>query len=226
VPHLNEVHYAVLYPPAWLPLALGYDGLAWMALLHLLLAGTGMLLYLAALGRTRAAALLGALAFLASAWLTARLHSFPVAGASVWLPWVLWGLERAAQATGPPGATGARRPAAAPLPRRGGAGPGALLPRRLPQVTLLIAATAVFFELGRASPRCAAACRGCPPPLAPLPRWRWAWRWPRRSCCPRSTTCATTACAASRAPRWRPPTRSIPRCCGTCSCQTATRRGR
>ena len=35
VPHLHEVHYGVLYPPAWLALAFGLYGLAWMALLHL-----------------------------------------------------------------------------------------------------------------------------------------------------------------------------------------------
>ncbi|MHC4845706.1 MAG: hypothetical protein ACYTCU_06055, partial [Planctomycetota bacterium] len=35
VPHLDEVHYSVYYPPAWLPLWLGYPGLAWMAMLHL-----------------------------------------------------------------------------------------------------------------------------------------------------------------------------------------------
>ncbi|HEX5011264.1 MAG TPA: hypothetical protein VFY71_12775 [Planctomycetota bacterium] len=165
VPHLDEVHYAVLYPPAWLPLALGYPGLAWMALLHLLLAGLGMLLYLVALGRTRTAALLGALAFLGSAWLTARLHSFPVAGASVWLPWVLWGLERAAQAaqpgTAPPGA----RAPASPARRYVAAAALALAFSFLagfPQVTLLIAATAAFFELLRVI----AALRGRQPWLA------------------------------------------------------------
>jgi hypothetical protein len=149
VPHLHEVHYAVLYPPAWLPIALGYDGLAWMALLHLLVAGVGMLLYLDALGRTRLAALAGALAFASSAWVTARLHSFPAAGAAVWLPWVLWGLERAAQAAQPecaaPGACSPQAP-----PRRFVALAALALALSFlagfPQVSLLIALAAVFFE--------------------------------------------------------------------------------
>jgi hypothetical protein len=53
VPHLHEVHHGVLYPPAWLPVWLGYDGLAWAAWLHLVVAATGMLAYLHAIGRDR-----------------------------------------------------------------------------------------------------------------------------------------------------------------------------
>jgi hypothetical protein len=97
VPHVDEVHYSVYYPPAWLPLVIGLRGLAAMAWLHVMVAGVGMLLYLRALHRTPPAALVGALAFALSGWMTARLHAFPVVGAAVWLPWVLWGLERGAQ---------------------------------------------------------------------------------------------------------------------------------
>jgi len=97
VPHVDEVHYSVYYPPAWLPLVIGLRGLAAMAWLHVMLAGVGMLLYLRALHRSAPAALAGALAFALSGWMTARLHAFPVVGAAVWLPWVLWGLERGAQ---------------------------------------------------------------------------------------------------------------------------------
>ena len=100
VPHLDEVHYSVYYPPAWLPLWLGYSGLAWMAMLHLFVAGVGMLLYLAAIGRSRHASIAGALCFAFSAWIGARLHAFPVVGTAVWLPWILWGLERAATGGG------------------------------------------------------------------------------------------------------------------------------
>jgi hypothetical protein len=96
LPHLHQVHYGVLYPPAWLPVALGMSGLAWMACLHLLVAGLGMLTYLRTIGRSASAATLGALAFAFSAWVTARLQSFPVVGAAVWAPWVLWGLEQGA----------------------------------------------------------------------------------------------------------------------------------
>ncbi|MFH0944764.1 MAG: YfhO family protein [Planctomycetota bacterium] len=95
VPHIAEVHYAVFYPPAWIPLFLGLSGLGLLAWLHLVMAGGGTLLYLRALGRSEGAALLGALAFALSAWITARMHSFPVVGAAVWLPWILYGLQSA-----------------------------------------------------------------------------------------------------------------------------------
>src|SRR5262249_28823765 len=59
VPQLHEVHFAVLSLPAWLPVVFGFNGLAWLALLHLLVAGLGTLAYLNAIGRTRLAALSG-----------------------------------------------------------------------------------------------------------------------------------------------------------------------
>ena len=93
VPHIDQVHYAVYYPPAWLALVLGLPGLGLMAWLHLVAAAGGMLFYLRALKRTPAAAMVGALAFAFSAWMTARVHAFPVVGAAVWLPWILWGLQ-------------------------------------------------------------------------------------------------------------------------------------
>lgn len=138
VPQLHEVHHGVLYPPAWLPVWLGYDGLAWVALLHLLVAATGMLAYLHAIGRSQTAAALGAIAFAFSAWMTARLHSLPVVGAAVWLPWVVFGLERAAQR----GGHRARLIAAAALALSFLAG--------FPQVSMWILIVAVLLEAGRA----------------------------------------------------------------------------
>ncbi len=137
VPHIDEVHYAVYYPPAWLPLLFGFKGLGLMAWLHVLVAGGGMLLYLRALKRTQSAALMGALAFALSGWMTARLHAFPVVGAAVWLPWVLYGLERGAQ--------------------RGRALPYAVAAVALalsflagfPQISLLVAGMAVLLEVVR-----------------------------------------------------------------------------
>ena len=138
LPHLHEVHHGVLYPPAWLAVLLGWRGLVWAAWLHAMLAGVGMLVYLQAVGRTRTAALTGAIAFMLSAWVTARLQSLPVVGASVWLPWVLAGLERGAQ-------TGRLRPylgAAAALALSFLAG--------FPQITLWIATLAALIEGVRA----------------------------------------------------------------------------
>ncbi len=163
VPHLHEVHYGVLYPPAWLALAFGLNGLAWMALLHLVAAGSGMLLYLTAIGRSRTAALAGALCFMAGAWVTARLHSFPVVGAAVWLPWMLLGLERGAAAAAPRTRTRWRMLAAASVALSLYAG--------FPQVSLLALALAAFVELCRTMATLGNRRRGLKPRMAraPLP---------------------------------------------------------
>jgi len=137
LPHIDQVHYSVLYPPAWIPLVLGLNGLALLAWFHLVAAGLGMLVYLRSIHRSTVAAATGALAFVCSAWITARLHSFPVVGAAVWMPWVLWGLQRGAE-------TGRARY------YLGGAVALALsMLAGFPQVTLLIGCTAGLIELGR-----------------------------------------------------------------------------
>ncbi len=97
LPHIDQVHYGVFYPPAWLPLLFGVYGLGLMALVHVLVAGWGMLLYLRTIDRSTAACVVGAVCFACSAWVMARLHAFPVVGAAVWTPWILWGLERGAR---------------------------------------------------------------------------------------------------------------------------------
>jgi hypothetical protein len=137
VPHVDQVHYSVYYPPAWLPLFIGLRGLTAMAWLHIMLAGVGMMMYLRALHRTQPAALVGALAFALSGWMTARLHAFPVVGAAVWLPWVLLGLERGAQ-------TGRTLPyalAALSLMLSFMAG--------FPQISLMVAGMALLLEIVR-----------------------------------------------------------------------------
>ena len=137
LPHIDQVHYSVLYPPAWIPLALGLNGLALLAWFHLVTAGLGMLVYLRSINRSTVAAATGALAFVCSAWITARLHSFPVVGAAVWMPWVLWGLQRGAES----GRARYYLSAAVALALSMLAG--------FPQVTLLIGCTAGLLELGR-----------------------------------------------------------------------------
>ncbi|MFT7465625.1 MAG: hypothetical protein ACI9EF_003994, partial [Pseudohongiellaceae bacterium] len=137
LPHIDQVHYSVLYPPAWIPVALGLKGLAVLAWFHLLVAGLGMLVYLRSINRSVVAAATGALAFVCSAWITARLHSFPVVGAAVWMPVVLWGLQRGAE-------TGRARyhfGAAVALALSMLAG--------FPQVTLLVGCTAGLIEVLR-----------------------------------------------------------------------------
>lgn len=137
VPHVDQVHYSVYYPPAWLPLYAGLRGLTGMAWLHVLVAGVGMLLYLRELHRSSPAALVGALAFALSGWMTARLHAFPVVGAAVWMPWVLWGMERGAR-------TGRHMPyamAALALTLSFLAG--------FPQISMMVAGMALLLEIVR-----------------------------------------------------------------------------
>lgn len=137
LPHLDQIHYSVLYPPAWIPLALGLVGLGILAAVHLLVASTGTWLYLRSLGRSPYAALLGAVAFGTSAWITARLQAFPVVGAAVWLPWMLWGLQAGAREGGF-------------VPRIVTALAVALsLLAGMPQITLLCVLTVVFIEGAR-----------------------------------------------------------------------------
>ncbi|GJM22576.1 MAG: hypothetical protein DHS20C15_24910 [Planctomycetota bacterium] len=137
LPHLDQVHYAVYYPPAWLPLLFGLRGLGLLVSLHLLLAAGGTLLYLRAIGRTPMAALFGAIAFGFSAWMTARAQSFPAIGAAVWLPWILLGLERAARG----------KPRFAYGLAAGGT--ALTLLAGFPQVALLVLSAAGFVELAR-----------------------------------------------------------------------------
>lgn len=156
LPHVAQVHYSVFYPPAWLPLIFGVAGLGVLAWLHLVLAGGGMLLYLRALKRRRTAALTGALAFALSAWMVARVQSFPAVGAAVWLPWVLWGLERGAHY----GTARSYLAASVALALSFLAG--------FPQVSLLVAGTALALELARLFSRPRAVLTCLPMSLAAL----------------------------------------------------------
>ncbi len=100
LPHIDQVHYGVYYPPAWLAVLLGVRALGWIALFHLGVAAWGTLAYLRAIRRSLPSAVLGAACFAFSAWTTARLQAFPVVGAAVWLPVALWGFERLGQGDG------------------------------------------------------------------------------------------------------------------------------
>lgn len=137
VPHVDQVHYAVYYPPAWLAVLFGTRGLGWIALIHLVVAAWGTLAYLRSLRRSVVASVLGAACFAFSAWTTARLHNFSVVGAAVWLPVVLWGFERLAQGGG----------------RRYGVAAAIALALSLfagfPQVTLWVIAVAALIEAVR-----------------------------------------------------------------------------
>lgn len=96
-PALAESQYQVFYPINLLMVILGAArGMNWILAFHLLWAGLGSFLFLRqALNLGRGAALFGAIAFAFGACLQSRL-SIPVyTNAAAWLPWILWGYDRA-----------------------------------------------------------------------------------------------------------------------------------
>lgn len=81
------------YPPGWLALLFPLPmGMNLTALLHVLLGGIGMLLFLRLLGLGQAAALLGALAFqlMPKLWAHYGAGHLSLFYAFMWLPWLLW----------------------------------------------------------------------------------------------------------------------------------------
>ena len=96
-PALAESQYQVFYPINLLMMVLGAArGMSWILAFHLFWAGLGSFLFLRQgpnLGR--GAALFGAISFAFGACLQSRL-SIPVyTNAAAWLPWILWGYDRA-----------------------------------------------------------------------------------------------------------------------------------
>ncbi|HOG46282.1 MAG TPA: YfhO family protein [Anaerolineae bacterium] len=79
----------------WLPLpaALNYS-----ALLSFWIAGAGLFMYARALGLRRGAAFLAGCTFMLGGFLPAHLGHMNMVAAVAWLPWLLWGIERATQA--------------------------------------------------------------------------------------------------------------------------------
>jgi len=65
----------------------------WHALLSLVLAGLGMMMFLEGRGLKYTAAMFGALAFQSSGFLVANLHYLPKVDAALWAPWCLWGVD-------------------------------------------------------------------------------------------------------------------------------------
>jgi len=94
-PFLANGQSSVLYPPNllfWLMPV--WRAFAWVAFLHLLLAGGGMYALLRALERSRAAATLGALAFMLSGFFATWLEMTTLVAVGAWLPLALFLVER------------------------------------------------------------------------------------------------------------------------------------
>ena len=90
-PLLANYQSALLYPPNWLGLVLP---LAWSmsltAVAHLALAGWGMWKLTGRLGAPALGRGLAALAFGLTGYFVARLGTYPMIHAAVWLPWLVW----------------------------------------------------------------------------------------------------------------------------------------
>lgn len=89
-PVLANYQSAALYPPNWLALILPPEtAISWLAVLHLSLAGLGLVRLARVLGLHAFGAAIAGLSFGLSGYLTGRLWFITINNAIVWLPWVL-----------------------------------------------------------------------------------------------------------------------------------------
>ena len=94
-PLLANYQSAVFYPPNWLALLVPLDyAQAWIAALHLVWAGVGMVTLARALGLPPLGQAVAGLAFGLSQYLVARVSFFSINAAVAWLPWMVWLAER------------------------------------------------------------------------------------------------------------------------------------
>lgn len=95
VPLLANYQSALLYPFTWatfaLPLA---SAMSALAVLHLFIASWGMWAFTGRLGLPVLGRGVSALAFGLSAYLVARLGTYPIVTAAAWIPWLLWAVLR------------------------------------------------------------------------------------------------------------------------------------
>lgn len=92
-PFLSNPQVALFYPPTWLILLLPvHIGLSWHVLLHIVVAGLGMFLFVRQQSHSQRAALLAAVAFAFSGFWAARIWAGHVGllATNAWLPWLLW----------------------------------------------------------------------------------------------------------------------------------------
>ncbi len=90
-PLLANYQSALLYPLNWFGLILP---LAWSmsvtAVLHLFIGGWGMWMFTGKLGLPQFGRGVSTLAFGMTSYLVARLGTYPMIAAAVWIPWILW----------------------------------------------------------------------------------------------------------------------------------------
>ncbi len=100
-PALAESQYQVFYPINLLMVPLGAArGMSWILAAHLAWMGIGMFLFGRGLGLGRLAALFGAISFAFGASVQMRLGIPVYTDAAAWIPWILWGYDRARERGG------------------------------------------------------------------------------------------------------------------------------
>ncbi len=93
-PLLANYQTAILYPPNWLYLIVPAEYAAGIVgMLHLLLAGLGMMAYLKRIGVGRLGQGVGAIGFALSGFFVARFGFLTMVDAAAWLPWLLWAVD-------------------------------------------------------------------------------------------------------------------------------------
>ena len=100
-PLLANYQSAVFYPPNWLSLVLPIPmSFTWLVVLHLALAGAGMVTFARSLGLKPFGQAVAGLAFGMSQYLVTRAGFLSMNAALAWLPWILWAADRALLTTG------------------------------------------------------------------------------------------------------------------------------
>ena len=98
LPFIANPQPALFYPPTWLALLMPVSKvLGLIVVLHLWLAGVGMIAWLRSEGASKAGALLGGIVFAFSGYFFVRVQAghLGVITTGTWLPFVLWGYRRA-----------------------------------------------------------------------------------------------------------------------------------
>ena len=94
-PLLANYQSALLYPPNWIMLVISPAlGQTLLTMLHWILAGAGMVLFLKRLRIGVVGQTIGALGYALSGYLVARAGFQSINITAAWLPWVLWATER------------------------------------------------------------------------------------------------------------------------------------
>ncbi|MCP5095299.1 MAG: YfhO family protein [Chloroflexi bacterium] len=94
-PFMSNPQVAFFYLPSWLVLALPVNvGISWHVLLHLVIAGVGMFLFVRDVSKTWVGGMLAGLTFAFSGYTAVRIWAGHIGfiATSAWLPWLLWAM--------------------------------------------------------------------------------------------------------------------------------------